>query len=664
MAVGITISIDQNSQSIANNTSNVTVTVRASWTGGSYNKTQKSGWLKIDGTTYNFTSSFNTSRETEGDQELFSKTVNVSHNSNGTKTLACSASYTSGVSSGTVTTSASKVLTTIPRKSTLSVSNGTLGTQQTVKVTRQATSFKHTITYKCGTASGTVCTKSIDESIPWIPPLSLASQNTTGTTVSITLTITTYSGDIDVGSNTRTITCTIPSTVKPSCAVSVTDATGNLAKYGSFVKGLSKFKVVVTPTTSYGSAIKTYKTTANGATYTSASFETAVLASSGTLKVSATVTDKRNRSDTASVSIEVLNYTVPVISKLTVRRCNVAADGTVTYNDQGENIEVTFSASITSLNDINSASYVLKYKRPTDESFTEVNIDTSAYANKYSIVDGTYIFSADSGSSYNIEFDAIDSHNTTARTTTASTGFTLMHFNTAGDGIGIGKIAELTGTLDIGMRTRLYGGLLYPELEPETDLNDVYTPNTYIGNNTSSNNYANCPLASGTFTFEVLSAGDEGQVLQRLVKCSKTEPYVYERYYYQNAWGEWYGGWIYPTLSSKFAIYGSSINDHKPKYRKDGRLVEVRGVVAPTEVLEGGTVTHVIFTLPEGYRPDSPVYATCQGSGNCIWMLMVATNGEVTFSRYRNGDTSAAVVAKTDSAAGTWLPFHVTYFAK
>ena len=37
MAVKITISIDQNSQSISANTSNVTVTVRASWTYGSYN---------------------------------------------------------------------------------------------------------------------------------------------------------------------------------------------------------------------------------------------------------------------------------------------------------------------------------------------------------------------------------------------------------------------------------------------------------------------------------------------------------------------------------------------------------------------------------------------------------------------------------------------------
>ena len=55
MAVSISIGITQNSQNITNNTSNVTVTVTAKWTGGSYNTVKKSGWLKIDGEKYEFT---------------------------------------------------------------------------------------------------------------------------------------------------------------------------------------------------------------------------------------------------------------------------------------------------------------------------------------------------------------------------------------------------------------------------------------------------------------------------------------------------------------------------------------------------------------------------------------------------------------------------------
>ena len=540
MAVSISLSITQNSQNIANNTSNVTVKVTASWTGGSHNAVvdaegtpQAKGWVKIDGTTYNFASTFNTKETTTGSQTIYTKTVNVSHTSTGTKTLSCSASYTTGVSSGTVTTSASKTLTTIPRKSTLSASNGTLGTAQKLSVTKQATSFTHTITYSCGSASGTICTKSSSTSISWTPPLSLANQNTTGVTVSVTLTITTYSGSSSVGSNTKTITCSIPASVKPSCSISVTDSTGIADIYGSFVKGLSVFKVVVTPSTSYGSAIKAYKSTANGGTYLTASFTTSVLKSAGTLTVSSTVTDKRGRSGSASESISVLNYTAPIISKLVVQRCT--EDGTP--DGQGAYVKVTVSASITNLNSLNRASYILKYKKSTEDIFTVV--PWYDYDDSYSVVDGTYIFPADTASSYNIEFGVTDNHNTSTRTTSASTGFTLMHWGIGGDSMAIGKVAELPNVLDLGLQTRLYGGILHPVLEPDTDLNDIRTPNTYIGANVSTYNYSNCPLTTGTFTLEVVGMGDEGQVKQRLTYCHKTASRAWERIYYGSDWGEW-----------------------------------------------------------------------------------------------------------------------------
>ena len=549
MAVSISLSITQNSQSIANNTSSVTVKVIAKWTGGSYNHVvdasgtaQAKGWVKIDGTSYNFNSTFNDNRTTSGSKTICTKTVTISHATNGTKTLYCSASYATGVNSGTVTASASKVLTTIPRKSTLSVANGTLGTSQTIAVTRQATSFTHSIKAVCGNstlyikADGTTQSSEVkhsDCSIQFTPPISWASQNTAGTSVSVKYTITTYSGSTNVGYNTYSKTCTIPSTVKPSCTVTVTDPTGIYDIYNAFVEGLSKFKVTVTPTIAYNSAIKAYKTTANGSTYTAASFTTGLLSSSGTLKVSTTVTDKRGRSGSASVSKTVLAYNPPTINMLSVKRCN--EDGT--SNDQGEYVQITFSASVTSLNSKNTAAYLLKYKQTSEDTYTEIVF--SDYAGSYSVSEATYVIPADSSKSYDIELDVSDSHNTTKRATTASTGFTLMHFGVTGDCIGLGKVSELNGVLDIGLQTRFYGGILHPELEPETDLNDIRTPNTYVGANVTTYNYANCPLTSGTFTLEVVGMGEAGQVKQRLTYCHKTASRAWERIYYSSGWGEW-----------------------------------------------------------------------------------------------------------------------------
>lgn len=106
-------------------------------------------------------------------------------------------------------------------------------------------------------------------------------------------------------------------------------------------------------------------------------------------------------------------------------------------------------------------------------------------------------------------------------------------------GAAIGKPAEISGVFDIGLETLVRGGLRHLVLEPNTDLNEVKLPNTYIGANIASNAYGNCPLASGTFTLTVEGAGEEGQLKQILTRCSKTEPERYLRFFYQSEWSAW-----------------------------------------------------------------------------------------------------------------------------
>lgn len=526
------------SQSIDNNTSTVAWKMELiAGSSGRISSTVSKNWsVTVNGTKYSGTNKIGISSNST--KTLASGSTVIAHNSDGSKTFNFSFSQEieitfSGSWIGTKSGSGSGVLTTIPRKSSLSASNGTLGTAQTLSVTRKSSSFTHTITYKCGSASGTICTKSSNTSIGFTPPLSLASQNTTGTTVSIVFTIETFNGSTSIGSNTKTISCNIPASVKPSCSLTVTDATGYADKYGGYIKGYSKFKVVVTPKTSYGSAIASYKTTANGSTYSAASFTTDILKTSGTLNVNATVTDKRGRSASASKSLTVLAYSAPSISKLAVHRCN--ADGS--ENNQGSYVLVTFSGTVTGLSDKNSAVYTLRYKRSADSEYTTVVL--SDYDNAYSVANAMYIFAADSGSSYDVMLTVEDDFDTASKITSASTGFTLMHWMASGLGMAIGKISELTNVLDIGFQTRFKGGLLHPFLEPETDLNDVRTPNTYVGENVSTYNYSNCPLTSGTFTLEVVGMGEDGQVKQRLTYCHKTACRAWERIYYQSAWGEW-----------------------------------------------------------------------------------------------------------------------------
>lgn len=445
MAVSLGLSITQNSQSIANNTSNITVSVIAYWTSGSWNGTAKPGTLAIDGTTYDFSSSFNTGHSNTGSQTIYTKTVDVGHSTDGTKTVACSASFITGVSSGTVYTSASKTLTTIPRKSSLTVSDGTLGTELTLTINRHSSTFSHRIRYSCGTESEYLTTDAIDgTSVTWTPPISLAAQNTSSTAVSIAFTLYTYDENgVELGTDTAAITCEIPSSVVPTVSIAASDASGYLATYDGYLQNLSKISVTITAAGVYGSTIKAYNTSADGKTYTTSSFTTDPISGSGELTITATVSDTRGRTATASKTIAVIAYSAPKITAIDIYRSG--ASGTATSN--GAYLTVKFSGSVTSINSKNTAKYVVQYKKANDTSYTSEEL--ADYANVYSVIDGMYTFAADTSSTYDIIFTATDAFNSAQRSGSGGTVSKLFSFLAKGLGIAFGKVAEKNKTVEL-----------------------------------------------------------------------------------------------------------------------------------------------------------------------------------------------------------------------
>ena len=92
------------------------------------------------------------------------------------------------------------------------------------------------------------------------------------------------------------------------------------------------------------------------------------------------------------------------------------------------------------------------------------------------------------------------------------------------------------------------------------------------------------------------------------------------------------------------------------QYRKVGNVVEVCGVLAPVETLPGSTSAVVMFTLPEGYRPNTIRYFVCQGSNTNKWLLSIDPNGDVGFSRY-------GVTEPAECAPDRWLPFNAMFIA-
>lgn len=440
----------------ANNQSDITVTAKLVANSSYYinSSASKDISLTINGTKYSSTCTVGIS--SGGTKTLMTKTVsNINHGSDGSKSVSISCTLgiavtLSGTYVSSVSASGTATLTKIERESTLSASNGTLGTEQTLSVSRQSSSFTHTITYSCGSASGTIVSKSSSTSIAWTPPLSLAQQNTTGTSVSVKLTITTYNGDTKVGSSyTKTITCSIPSSVKPSVSISVSDPNGYADTYGGYVKGKSKIAVSITASGSHGSTIKSYSTTVNGSTYTGSSVTTDFVKSSGELEIKTTVTDSRGRTATASKKITALAYSDPVISAIKSFRSDESGNA----SSSGGYITVQFTAAVTSLSSKNSATYVLKYKKGSDSSYTSVTL--SDYANAYNPTNAKYTFVADASKSYSINLTVTDAFNSTTKSTAGSSASKLWSLldRIKGKGIAFGKIAELVGYFDVALKT-------------------------------------------------------------------------------------------------------------------------------------------------------------------------------------------------------------------
>ena len=453
-------------QSVANNTSTVTWTMKlVSTSDGRIDSSASKSWsVTVNGTKYSGNNTVGISNNST--KTLASGSTVIKHNADGTKTFSFSFSQEfgitfSGSSIGTISGSGSGTLNTIARASQPSCVTwpehtqnvGEFGDEISIHMNRNSSSFTHTVRYQFGSQSGTIAT-GVTTGTTWVIPLSLMDLIPNATKGSGTIYVDTYNGSTKIGTKYCGFTATVPASVKPTCALSVSDPTGYATIYGSYVKGLSQFKVTVTPTLAYKSAIKTYNTTANGSKYTAASFTTGALKSSGTLAVSTTVVDNRGRSASASKNLTVLNYTAPSVTKLIVGRCD--ADGTA--NEQGDHVQVTFSASVTALNNKNTATYTLKYKKTTDTNFTEVTI--SEIQNSYSVTNKKRVFAADTGSSYDVEVSVADNHSTSTRTTSASTAFTLMHFRADGTGIGIGKVSEKTNTMEVGLNAEFYGSTM------------------------------------------------------------------------------------------------------------------------------------------------------------------------------------------------------------
>lgn len=463
------------SQSVENNQS----TLSWSITGAG----SASGWVMTGGfkAVINGTTVYSTSTDTRiqlyNETSVASGTTKITHNADGTKSFSLSIEagvYSYAVS---VTASGTHTLDSIPRASSISASNVTMGSATTITITRASSSFTHTIKYTFGSASGTIATKTTSTSVSWTPAISLANQIPKAISGTCTITCETYSGSTKVGSKTCTLTLSVPSSVKPTISsLGVARVDGTVpTDWGIYVQSKSKATLTINGAAgSYGSTISSYSISGGGFSSTASSFTTGFLTTSGTITFTAKVTDSRGRvSDAKTVSISVVAYSNPTCSSHISQRST--SGGTV--SDDGTYIRGLISYSYSSCSSKNTLTRATYYKKSSASTWINAN---KSFSSGTAFVYGGGAISTES--SYDVKYTLKDAFTTVTILDTVSTAAVLMDFKAGGKGLAIGKVAEKDNTFEVALAEHHTANITMEKSSPSVTLtNGTNSVSLHVG---------------------------------------------------------------------------------------------------------------------------------------------------------------------------------------
>lgn len=379
---------------------------------------------------------------------LFATDINVPHDSDGSKSFSGSGSVNAAVL-GSAGVSMGLYPSQIPRATQPSLTQSTAdaGSQIGVYLPRASDSFVHSIQIFFGNYGKTLLDNATTGANIIIPmeTLNEIPNNASGTGVIRAVTF--QNGNL-IGYKDTGITVTAGANIIPQYdAVTATEATPGLAaNIGAYVKNLTTLALAITnPRGMYGASITSYKITVAGQTINSQTGTTAPIAQSGTLTVTATVTDSRGRYTTKTINVTVLDYAPPKFISVSYQR----ALSTGVVNDQGTYIKLFLNASVSSLmgggTQRNALKIQLFYRLRGASTWTAQAAAFPGGISYNSSALMTGQFSVEQA--FEIRVDISDDFMTSTTTLTVPTADIFMHWN-GRLGVGIGKFHQ-QGSLDV-----------------------------------------------------------------------------------------------------------------------------------------------------------------------------------------------------------------------
>ena len=373
---------------------------------------------------------------------LGTTTHTVNHSSNGSGSFSLSSTFPiqatiQGVYQSSISVSGSATLNTIPRASSMTIPEFTMGTAGTMTINKASSDFTHTITYSFGSKTGTIVNKTSGASASWTPSVSeLAGQLPNSTRGYGTLTLITYSGTTEVGRNSYVFYCNVPSNIVPTVGtitLTPTAINGN----NILVQGKNKLTINVTGSSAgTGSSIKSY--TFSGpdisTTTTSSSVVINSVSTSGTLTYTIKVTDSRGRVTSKTATITCYGYAAPFFNTFEINR------------DSSNNIKCNYNVSYSTVNSTNKITVKFSYKKASG-SWTNIatTLSDSSKTN-YTVLSNA------SDEVYNVRATVTDSYgaSVTSSTQTVFGSARIMNIPQGGNGVSFGRKSTVANTTDAG----------------------------------------------------------------------------------------------------------------------------------------------------------------------------------------------------------------------
>ena len=322
------LEVTEGNYDITNNTSPVTVTMylgRASsqsYVGGNW-----TGNITIDGSSYDLSGNIPYPTYINGGEwyEVASYSKTVKHNNDGSKNVSVSASMSSSYFTPSYSSASGTVsLTTIPRASGVACSSPYIGDNAIISIDKKSSAFTNTVTYKIGTLTGTIATKTSSTTLQ-LNTSAIADQIyaliPNDKEIQGTIYCTTYNGSTQIG-DTKSTPFNLyakESACKPDVSATIVDTNTSVTDItDKFIKYISKPKVTINATPKKSARIKSYSINLNDGQ--TSNLQEKTFDTIGSNKVTVSVTDSRGYPNSADSTLDMIDYIKLHINTISITR--------------------------------------------------------------------------------------------------------------------------------------------------------------------------------------------------------------------------------------------------------------------------------------------------------------------------------------------------------